>query len=80
MSPSAYLRGSGHAIFFTSQYLAHLERLGVRVINGYKAWQTEYRACLTPKLDELDRKLELKQIDIETYGALKESLLARACL
>lgn len=41
MSPSAYLRGLGHAIFATSQYLAHLRRLGVRVINGYDAWQSE---------------------------------------
>ena len=41
MSPSAYLRGRAHAIFYTSQYLAHLRRLGVRVINGWDAWQTE---------------------------------------
>jgi biotin carboxylase len=41
MSPSAYLRGRGHAIFYTAQYLAHLERLGVRVINGQRAWRTE---------------------------------------
>jgi glutathione synthase/RimK-type ligase-like ATP-grasp enzyme len=41
MSPSAYIRGRGHLTFYTQQYLAHLERLGVRVINGYAAWQTE---------------------------------------
>ena len=41
MSPSAYLRGRGDAIFYTSQYLAHLERQGVRVINGQAAWRTE---------------------------------------
>src|SRR5690606_1939366 len=41
MSPSAYLRGHGSSIFYTSQYLAHLRRLGVRVVNGYAAWQTE---------------------------------------
>ncbi|MGH7459892.1 MAG: ATP-grasp domain-containing protein [Longimicrobiales bacterium] len=41
MSPSAYLRGRGHAIFYTLQYLAHLERLGVRVVNGQAAWRTE---------------------------------------
>jgi hypothetical protein len=41
MSPSAYLRGRGHAIFYTLQYLAHLECLGVRVINGYAAWRAE---------------------------------------
>ncbi|MEE8521376.1 MAG: hypothetical protein V3S83_08450, partial [Gemmatimonadota bacterium] len=41
MSPSAYLRDAGSAIFYTSQYLAHLAHLGVRVINGWQAWQTE---------------------------------------
>lgn len=41
MSPSAYLRGGASAIFYTSQLLAHLERSGVRVINGWQAWQTE---------------------------------------
>lgn len=41
MSPSAYTRGSGDLTFYTSQYLAHLERLGVRVINGSAAWATE---------------------------------------
>ena len=41
MSPSAYIRGGGHLTFYTSHYLAHLERLGVRVINGTAAWRTE---------------------------------------
>lgn len=41
MSPSAYTRGRGHLTFYTLQYLAHLEPLGVRVINGYAAWKTE---------------------------------------
>jgi predicted ATP-grasp superfamily ATP-dependent carboligase len=41
MSPSAYLRRAGHAIMYTLQYLAHLKRLGVRVVNGYEAWRTE---------------------------------------
>ena len=41
MSPSAYIRGRGHLTFYTSQYLAHLDRLGVRVINGSEAWRTE---------------------------------------
>ena len=41
MSPSAYIRGRGHLTFYTLQYLAHLERLGVRVVNGYEAWRTE---------------------------------------
>ena len=46
MSPSAYLRGAGNAIFYTSQFLAHLRRRGVRVINGWDAWQTEISKAL----------------------------------
>jgi ribosomal protein S6-L-glutamate ligase RimK-like protein len=41
MSPSAYLRGHGHGIFYTLQYLNHLENLGTRVINGEKAFSIE---------------------------------------
>lgn len=41
MSPSAYLRGHGHGIFYTLQYLNHLETLGTRVINGLKAFEVE---------------------------------------
>lgn len=41
MSPSAHTRGGSHLIFYTTQYLSHLERLGTRVINGTNAWRTE---------------------------------------
>jgi hypothetical protein len=41
MSPSAWLRGNGHGIFYTLQYLEHLERLGVRVVNGFDAFLIE---------------------------------------
>jgi hypothetical protein len=41
MSPSAWTRGHGHGIFYTLQYLEHLERLGVRVVNGARAFLTE---------------------------------------
>lgn len=41
MSPSAYLRGHGHGIFYTFQYLDHLQRLGVRIINGREAFSIE---------------------------------------
>src|SRR5437016_12504221 len=37
MSASAYLRGNAQGIFFTRDYLAYLERIGTRVINGCKA-------------------------------------------
>ena len=41
MSPSAYLRGHGHGIFYTLQYLDHLENLGTRIINAQKAFAIE---------------------------------------
>jgi hypothetical protein len=41
MSPSAYLRGRAHSILYTTNYLAHLERLGVRVVNGVDAFRIE---------------------------------------
>jgi len=41
MSPSAYLRGHGHGIFYTLQYLNHLKNLGTRVINGERAFGIE---------------------------------------
>lgn len=48
-SPSAYLRGHGQSTFFTLQWLRHLERIGVPVVNGSacysmeisKAWQLD---------------------------------------
>lgn len=48
MSPSAYLRGNGNAIFYTLSWLAYLKRNGVRVVNGYHAYVTE-----TSKADQL---------------------------
>ena len=41
MSPSAYLRGRGDAIFYTQAFLAHLERRGIRVVNGTDAFASE---------------------------------------
>ncbi len=41
MSPSAYLREGGSAIFHTLNFLAHLERVGTRVINGLQAFTCE---------------------------------------
>ncbi|HEV7373868.1 MAG TPA: hypothetical protein VGN95_04070 [Pyrinomonadaceae bacterium] len=46
MSASAYLRGHGNVIFYTRNYLAHLERTGVRVINGYDAFAIETSKAL----------------------------------
>ena len=33
-SPSAYLRGHGQATFYTLDWLRHLDRIGVPVVNG----------------------------------------------
>jgi hypothetical protein len=41
MSASACLRGNGRAIFFTCSYLAYLETVDVRVINGTRAFAVE---------------------------------------
>lgn len=41
MSPSAYLRGRAHNILYTQHYLAHLEQLGVRVVNGTHGFHIE---------------------------------------
>ena len=46
MSASAHLRGHGNAIFYTRQYLRHLERLGVRVVNGSRAFDYETSKAL----------------------------------
>ena len=46
MSPSAYLRGAGHAILYTQHYLSHLEERGVRVINGSQAFRHETSKAL----------------------------------
>ncbi len=41
MSPSAWTRGHGHAMFYTLHFLAHLEAQGVRVVNGTRAFAVE---------------------------------------
>ena len=46
MSPSAYLRGRSHNILYTLAYLAHLEQLGVRVVNGLTAFRVETSKAL----------------------------------
>src|SRR5690348_15003071 len=40
MRPSALNRQHGDAVFYTLGFLGHLERRGVRVINGLKAFRT----------------------------------------
>jgi hypothetical protein len=52
MSPSAWTRGNAHAIFYTLSYLAHLERMGVRVVNGSEGFRNETSKALQLSLLE----------------------------
>lgn len=55
MSPSAWNREHGDAIFYTLGFLDQLEQRGVRVINGLKAFRTELsKAAQLSLLDSLD--------------------------
>lgn len=42
MSPSAYMRGHGQAIFYTLQYLAYLKEIGANVLHGYDTYVYEF--------------------------------------
>ena len=46
MSPSAWKRGRGPAIFYTLQYLSYLESLGAPVVNGAAAFTLEISKAL----------------------------------
>src|SRR5258707_15742813 len=46
MSPSAWQRGVGHGIFYTLNYLKHLEDKGVRAVNGSRAFTHETSKAL----------------------------------
>jgi len=46
MSPSAWQRGLGDAVFYTLHYLAHLEAQGIRVVNGSQAFTHETSKAL----------------------------------
>jgi hypothetical protein len=52
MSPSAYRRGHGQAIFYTLYYLDHLEQRGKRIVNGLKAFRYETSKALQLSLLE----------------------------
>ena len=59
MSPSAYLRGAGNAIFYTQSWLDWLERAGTRVVNGRAAYGVE-----TSKVAERLLALEAAGLDL----------------
>ena len=62
MSPSAWQRGLAHGIFYTLNYLAHLEAKGVRVVNGYRCFAHEIPVRLLSRQDVLgaSRRLSLQ--------------------
>ncbi len=52
MSPSAWERGGGGSLFFTTQYLSALEAEGVPVLNGSAAYQLDINKSLQVSLLE----------------------------
>ena len=52
MSPSAHTRSGGNGLFYTLNLLAHVERLGLRVINGHRAFMYETSKALQLNLLE----------------------------
>jgi hypothetical protein len=46
MSPSAWNRGRADNLFYTLSYLSHLERQGIRVVNGSQAFRFEMSKAL----------------------------------
>ncbi|HEX5438927.1 MAG TPA: hypothetical protein VFW98_17380 [Gemmatimonadaceae bacterium] len=53
-SPSAYLRGHGQSTFYTLDWLRHLDRLGLPVVNGATVYEMEIsKALQTGILEEL---------------------------
>src|SRR5437764_7122417 len=46
MSPSAWKRGRGAAIFYTRDYLEHLDREGIPLFNGSAAYRVETSKAL----------------------------------
>jgi len=85
MSPSAYLRGHGHGIFYTLQYLNHLKNVGTRVINGEKAFGIEIsKARQLSLLDSLNLPypkafvLNSPSLAIEASESLRFPIIVKA--
>ena len=51
-SPSSHRRGHGRVLFYTEPFLAHLEAIGVPVINPLAAWRFEKSKALQIELFE----------------------------
>jgi len=73
MSASAYLRGHGNAIFYTRGLLASLEKAGVRVVNGYDAFQIEISKALQSALFD---SLGIKYPKTRIINSAKQAIAA----
>lgn len=69
MSPSAWKRGRGEAIFFTRDYLAYLENRGVPVFNGARVFSLETSKALQVSLLE-ELRLPVPRTRVANHPAL----------
>jgi hypothetical protein len=84
-SPSAFQRGHGGAIFYTSHWLRHLERLGVPVVNGADVYELEtskakqlvlFEQCRVPY--PRSRVINAAHLAVEAAAGLRFPLLVKA--
>ncbi len=84
-SPSAYLRGNGQTTFHTLNWLRHLERIGVGLVNGVSAYTMETSKAL--QLDVLEdiglpypraRVINSARAAVEAARGLRYPLLVKA--
>ena len=73
MSAAAYLRGHGNAILYTLNYLAHVERSGIPIVNGRTSFVFEKSKALQLSLFE---KLNVRYPASSVINSTKE--LSRA--
>src|SRR6266404_4620587 len=74
MSASAYLRGHGNAILYTLNYLAHVERSGIPIVNG-RTFETSKALQLS-----LFEKLNVRYPVSRVINSTKELSRAARCL
>jgi len=77
MSASAYLRGHGNAILYTLNYLAHVERSGIPIVNGRTSFMFETSKALQLSLFE---KLNVRYPVSRVINSTKELSRAARCL
>jgi hypothetical protein len=84
-SPSAYTRGHGEAIFYTSHWLRHLARLRVPVVNGTDVYELETsKAKQLVLFEDCDlpyprtRVINAPHLAVEAAAGLRFPLLVKA--